>query len=147
MKEVTFREAVREAMVEEMRREKFLFLAGTDVGPYGGEFRVSGNMHSEFGEWRVKDTPISEQGIIGLALGASITGCKAIAEIPFMDFITMPMDQIVNQVAKYTYTFGGQTNVPVVIRTAMGGYIRAAEQHSQCLEAWFTNVPGLKVNP
>ncbi len=145
MKTLTYREAVREAMREEMRKNEYIFLMGQDVGPYGGEHRVSGDLHSEFGEWRVKDAPISEQGIIGCALGASITGCRAIAEIPFMDFIMLPMDQICNQVAKYLYTFGGQASVPLVIRTAMGGYIRAAEQHSQCLEAWFIHIPGLKV--
>lgn len=145
MIELSFREVIREAMREEMRRDKSVFLIGTDVGPYGGEFRVSGDLHSEFGEWRVKDTPVSEQAIIGCALGSAITGCRPIAEIPFNDFITMPMDQIVNQAAKYRYTFGGQTIVPMVIRTAIGGYIRAAEQHSQCLESWFIHVPGLKV--
>ena len=145
MIELSFREAIREAMREEMRRDSSIFLIGTDVGPYGGEFRVSGNLHSEFGEWRVKDTPISEQGIIGLSLGAAVTGCRPIAEIPFNDFIAMAMDQIVNQAAKFRYTFGGQCIVPIVIRTAIGGYIRAAEQHSQCLEAWFCHVPGLKV--
>ena len=145
MIELTYREVIRETMREEMKRDENIFLIGTDVGPYGGEFRVSGNLHSEFGEIRVKDTPISEQGIIGLSLGAAITGCRPIAEIPFNDFITMPMDQIVNQVAKFRYTFGGQCIVPLVIRTAIGGYIRAAEQHSQCLEAWFVHVPGLKV--
>ncbi|MBM3706025.1 MAG: alpha-ketoacid dehydrogenase subunit beta [Actinobacteria bacterium] len=145
MIEMSFREVIRETMREEMKIDKNIFIIGTDVGPYGGEFRVSGNLHSEFGEMRVKDTPISEQGIIGLSLGAAITGCRPIAEIPFNDFITMPMDQIVNQVAKFRYTFGGQCMVPMVIRTAIGGYIRAAEQHSQCLEAWFVHVPGLKV--
>lgn len=145
MKTLTYREAVREAMREEMKRDDKIFIMGQDVGPYGGEHRVSGDLHSEFGEWRVKDAPISEQGIIGSALGAAITGCRPIAEIPFMDFITLPMDQIVNQAAKFCHTFGGQTGVPMVIRTGMGGYIRAAQQHSQCLEAWFVHIPGLKV--
>jgi pyruvate/2-oxoglutarate/acetoin dehydrogenase E1 component len=145
VKTLTYREAIREAMREEMRRDETIFLMGQDVGPYGGEHRVSGDLHSEFGEWRVKDAPISEQGIIGSALGAAITGCRPIVEIPFMDFITLPMDQIVNQAAKFCHTFGGQTSVPLVIRTGMGGYIRAAQQHSQCLEAWFVHVPGLKV--
>ena len=145
MKTLTYREAVREAMREEMRKDETIFLMGQDVGPYGGEHRVSGDLHSEFGEWRVKDAPISEQGIVGGALGAAITGCRPIVEIPFMDFITLPMDQIVNQAAKFCHTFGGQTSVPMVIRTGMGGYIRAAQQHSQCLEAWFVHVPGLKV--
>ena len=145
MKTLTYREAIREAMREEMRKDDTIFIMGQDVGPYGGEHRVSGDLHSEFGEWRVKDAPISEQGIIGSALGAAITGCRPIAEIPFMDFITLPMDQIVNQAAKFSHTFGGQTSVPMVIRTGMGGYIKAAQQHSQCLEAWFVHVPGLKV--
>lgn len=142
---LTYREAVREAMKEEMQRDSTVFLIGQDVGPYGGEHGVSGDLHSRFGDWRVQDAPISEQGIVGCALGASITGCRAIAEIPFMDFITLPMDQIVNQAAKFYHTFGGQQSVPMVIRTAMGGYIRAAQQHSQCFEAWFLNVPGIKV--
>ena len=145
MRQITLREALREAMAEEMRRDKNLFLIGTDVGLYGGEFQVSGNLFAEFGDERVKDTPISEQAIIGCAIGAAITGCSAIAEIPFNDFIAMPMDQIVNQAAKFCYMFGGQTGVPIVIRSAVGGYLRAAEQHSQSLEAWFTHVPGLKV--
>jgi pyruvate/2-oxoglutarate/acetoin dehydrogenase E1 component len=145
MREIQYREAVREAMREEMRKDPYLFLMGQDVGPYGGEHRVSGDLHAEFGDLRVQDAPISEQGEVGLGLGASITGCKAIIEIPFMDFMTMPMDQVVNQAAKYRHTFAGQTNVPMVIRTAMGGYIRAAQQHSQCFEAWFVHVPGLKV--
>ncbi len=145
MVQVTYRDVIRETMREEMSRDKNIFILGTDVGPYGGKFRVSDNLWSEFGEWRVKDTPISEQAIIGCALGASITGCRAIADIPFCDFITMAMDQIVNQAAKFSYIFGGQVSVPMVIRTAIGGYIRAAEQHSQCLEAWFCHVPGLKV--
>ncbi len=99
MKTLTYREAIREAMREEMRRDDSIYIIGQDVGPYGGEHRVSGDLHSEFGEWRVKDAPISEQGIVGSALGAAITGCRPIAEIPFMDFITLPMDQIVNQAA------------------------------------------------
>jgi pyruvate/2-oxoglutarate/acetoin dehydrogenase E1 component len=145
MREIQYREAVREAMREEMRKDPYLFLMGQDVGPYGGEHRVSGDLHAEFGDLRVQDTPICEQGEVGLGLGASITGCKAIIEIPFMDFMTMPMDQVVNQAAKYRHTFAGQASVPMVIRTAMGGYIRAAQQHSQCFEAWFVHVPGLKV--
>lgn len=145
MKKISYREAIREAIREEMRKEKFLFFIGQDVGAYCGEHRISGDLFEEFGEMRVRDAPISEQGIVGCALGASITGSKAIAEIPFMDFITLPMDQICNQAAKYFYTFGGQVNVPLVLRTAMGGYVTAAEQQSQCLEAWFVHVPGLKV--
>jgi pyruvate/2-oxoglutarate/acetoin dehydrogenase E1 component len=145
MREISYREAIREAMCEEMRKDPTIFLIGQDVGPYGGEFRVSGPMAHEFGGLRVRDMPISEGGILGCALGAAVTGCKPIAEIPFMDFIMLGTDQICNQAAKFMYQFGGQQSVPMVVRTAMGGYIRAAEQHSQCLEAWFMHIPGLKL--
>jgi pyruvate/2-oxoglutarate/acetoin dehydrogenase E1 component len=140
-----YREALREAMIEEMKKDEHLFMIGYDVGKYGGEHRISGNMFEIFGDARVKNAPISEQAIVGCAIGAAITGCRSIAEIPFGDFLPMCMDMIVNQAAKFYYTFGGQMNVPIVILTAMGGYIRAAEQHSQCLESWFMNVPGLKL--
>jgi len=145
MRKIEFREAIREAMQEEMRKDPLLYLMGYDVGEYGGEFRVSQGMFKEFGPRRVQDTPINENGEIGLAVGAAITGCRAIVEIPFMDFMPMAMDAIVNQAPKFNYTFAGQRSVPIVIRTAMGGFIRAAEQHSQCFENWFVHVPGLKV--
>ncbi len=145
MRRIEYRQAVREAMTEEMRKDPHLFLMAYDIGQYGGEFRTSTGMWQEFGDRRVQDAPISEQGIVGLAVGAAVTGCRAIVEIPFMDFIPMAMDQICNQAAKFLYTFGGRQGVPLVIRTAMGGYIRAGEQHSQCLENWFVHVPGLKV--
>ena len=145
MRKIEYRTAVREAMTEEMRKDPTLFLMAYDIGEYGGEFRTSTGMFEEFGPWRVQDAPICEQGEVGLGIGASITGCKAIIEIPFMDFIPMCMDQICNQAAKFLYTFGGKQGVPIVIRTAMGGYIRAGEQHSQCFENWFVHVPGLKV--
>ncbi len=145
MRKIEFREAIREAMQEEMRKDPLLYLMGYDVGEYGGEFRVSQGMYAEFGDLRVQDTPINENGEVGLCVGAAITGCRAIVEIPFMDFIPMAMDAIVNQAAKFNYTFAGQRSVPIVIRTAQGGYIRAAEQHSQCFENWFVHVPGLKV--
>lgn len=145
MRTIMYREALREAMIEEMKKDKYLFLIGYDVGKYGGEHRISGNMFDIFGDARIKNAPISEQGIVGCAIGAAITGCKAIAEIPFGDFLPLCMDMIVNQAAKFYYTFGGQMNVPIVILTAMGGYIRAAEQHSQCFESWFMHIPGLKL--
>lgn len=145
MRKIEFREAVREAMQEEMRKDPLIYLMAYDVGEYGGEFRVSQGMYAEFGPRRVQDAPINENGEVGLGVGAAITGCRPIVEIPFMDFIPMCMDAIVNQAAKFHYTFAGQRSVPMVIRTAMGGYIRAAEQHSQCLENWFVHVPGLKV--
>ena len=145
MRTIEYRDAVREAMCEEMRKDPTLFLMAYDIGPYGGEFRTSTGMYAEFGPRRVQDAPICEQGEVGIAIGAAVTGCKAIVEIPFMDFIPMCMDQICNQAAKFLYTFGGKQGVPIVIRTAMGGYIHAAEQHSQCFENWFVHVPGLKV--
>jgi len=145
MREITYLEAIREAMSEEMRKDKNLFLIGQDVGAYGGEWLISGDMYSEFGDWRVHDAPISEQTIVGCGIGASITGCRAIIEIPFNDFLPMCMDQICNQAAKFHYMFGGQISVPIVIRSAYGGFTTAGEQHSQSFEAWFTHVPGLKV--
>lgn len=145
MRTIEYRQAVREAMTEEMRKNPHLYLMAYDIGQYGGEFRTSTGMWAEFGDRRVQDAPISEQGIVGIGVGAAVTGCPAIIEIPFMDFIPMCMDQIVNQAAKFLYTFGGKQGVPIVIRTGMGGFIRAAEQHSQCLENWFVHTPGLKV--
>ena len=145
MREITYKEAIYEAMVEEMKKDLNLFLIGEDVGKYGGEFRVSANMVDLFGVDRVRNAPISEQGQVGLGIGASVTGCRAIVEICFCDFMPMCADQIVNQAAKFYYMFGGQANVPMVIRSAIGGFIGGSEQHSQCLESWFTNVPGLKV--
>jgi pyruvate/2-oxoglutarate/acetoin dehydrogenase E1 component len=144
MRKIMYRDALREAIDGEMKKDENLFMMGYDIGKYGGEHRISGNLFEKYGDLRVKDAPISEQGIIGCAIGASITGCKAIVEIPFMDFIPMCMDMIVNQAAKFSHMFGGQMNVPIVIITNMGGYIRAAQQHSQCLESWFACIPGLK---
>jgi pyruvate/2-oxoglutarate/acetoin dehydrogenase E1 component len=145
MRELTYAEALREAMSEEMRRDPDVFLMGEDVGVYGGAFGVSRGMVQEFGEERVRDTPISESAITGCAAGAAMTGMRPILEIMFSDFITIAMDQLVNQAAKARYQFGGQTSVPMVLRAAGGSGTGAAEQHSQSVEAWVTNVPGLKV--
>jgi pyruvate/2-oxoglutarate/acetoin dehydrogenase E1 component len=145
MRVITYREAIIEAMREEMRRDKYLFLIGEDVGPYGGEHGLSQGLWEEFGDLRVKDAPISEAAIVGCALGAAITGCRAIAEIPFCDFVGVCMDQIYNQAAKIKYMYGGRARVSLVIRTTIGGYVSGAAQHSQCLEAWFNHVPGLKL--
>ena len=145
MKKMSYMEACREAIQEEMDRDPHLFMIGEDVGPYGGEMGLSKGLWEKFGDDRMRDAPISESAILGCALGASITGCRAIAEIPFMDFMGVCMDQIYNQAAKLRYMFGGRLDVNLVIRTPMGGYQSAAEQHSQCLEAWFMHVPGLKV--
>jgi len=145
MRELTMKEAIREGIAEEMRRDPHLFMIGEDVGPFGGEHGLSKGLWDEFGDWRMRDAPISEAGILGCALGAALTGCRAIAEIPFNDFICIAMDQIVNQAAKMRYMFGGKACIPLLIRTTCGGYISAAAQHSQCLEAWFCHVPGLMV--
>jgi pyruvate/2-oxoglutarate/acetoin dehydrogenase E1 component len=145
MREITYAEALREAMSEEMRRDPDVFLMGEDVGVYGGAFGVSRGMVQEFGEERVRDTPISEGAITGCAAGAAMTGMRPILEIMFSDFITIAMDQLVNQAAKARYQFGGQTSVPMVLRAAAGSGTGAAEQHSQSVEAWVANVPGLKI--
>ncbi len=145
MKKITYRDAIIEAMREEMQRDPYLFLIGEDVGPYGGEHGLSKGLWKEFGDLRVRDAPIAEATIVGCALGAAITGCRSIAEIPFGDFIGVAMDQVYNQVAKMRYMYGGKVNIPIVIRTTMGGYISAAAQHSQCLESWFYHIPGLKL--
>ncbi|TCJ18899.1 alpha-ketoacid dehydrogenase subunit beta [Rubrobacter taiwanensis] len=142
---ITYREAVREAMVQAMRHNEEVFLMGEDVGVYGGAFGVSRGMVEEFGEDRVVDTPLSEAGFVGLCTGAALLGMRPIAEIQFSDFITHCMDQLVNQAAKVRYMFGGEASVPLVVRTPGGAGTGAAAQHSQSLEAWFVHVPGLKV--
>lgn len=145
MRSITYMEAVREAIREEMRGNPHSFMIGEDVGPYGGEMGLSKGLWEEFGEARLRDAPISEAGIVGCALGAALTGCRAIAEIPFCDFIGVAMDQVYNQAAKMRYMFGGKAKIPLLIRTPIGGYQSAAAQHSQCLEAWFMHAPGIKV--
>lgn len=145
MPKMKFMEAVRETIRQEMEKDPTLFLIGEDVGPYGGEQGVTGDLWQQFGDDRVRDAPISEALIIGCALGASMTGCKAIAEIPFGDFLGMCMDQIYNQAAKIRYMSGGQAQVNLVIRTTEGGYVSGAEQHSQSLVSWFVHIPGIKV--
>lgn len=142
---LTFLQAVNEAMHEEMARDDRVFLIGEDVGPYGGEMGQTQGLWKAFGDARVRDAPVAEEAIVGCALGAAITGCRPIAEIPFSDFIVNAMDMIVNQAAKMRYMFGGNIDVPLVIRTVTGGYLQAGAQHSQSLESWFAHVPGLKV--
>jgi pyruvate/2-oxoglutarate/acetoin dehydrogenase E1 component len=144
-REITYREALREAMVGAMHENESIFLIGEDVGVYGGAFGVSRGMVEEFGEDRVVDTPLSEAGFVGLCTGAALMGMRPIAEIQFSDFITHCMDQLVNQAAKLRYMFGGEGTVPMVVRTPGGAGTGAAAQHSQSLEAWFVHVPGLKV--
>ncbi len=145
MREITYAEAIREAMTLEMRRDPDVFFFGEDIGLYGGAFGVSVGMFEEFGEERVRDTPISEAVLVGAAAGAAVTGTRPIVEIQFSDFITIGMDQLVNQAAKMRYMFGGRAQVPMVLRTPAGSGTGAAAQHSQSLEAWYAHVPGLKL--
>ena len=144
-REITYLEAVREAMVEEMRRDETVFLMGEDVGRYGGAFGVSMGMLDEFGPERIRETPISEAAIAGAATGAALMGMRPIAEIMFMDFLTISMNQLVNQAAKIRFMFGGKAKIPLVLRTPAGSGTGAAAQHSQSLEAWFVHTPGIKV--
>ncbi len=145
MKEFRYIAGINQAISEEMERDKNVFLIGEDVGIPGGSFGVSRGLYDRFGPERVVDTPISEAAIVGLAAGAAACGLRPVVEIMFMDFMTVCMDGIVNQIAKMRYMFGNQYTMPVVIRTPAGGGLNAGPQHSQCLEAWFAHVPGLKV--
>jgi pyruvate/2-oxoglutarate/acetoin dehydrogenase E1 component len=144
-REISYLEAIREAMVQEMRLDPDVFLVGEDIGVYGGAFGVSKGMLEEFGPERVRETPISEEGIAGVATGAAIMGMRPIMEIMFMDFITLAMDQLVNQAAKMRFMLGGNVSVPLVCRTPAGSGTGAAAQHSESLEAWFVHAPGIKV--
>ncbi len=143
--EMTYAEAIRDALKLEMRRDERIFLLGEDIGIYGGAFAVTRGLFEEFGAERVRDTPISEAAIAGAAIGAALTGMRPVAEIQFSDFMALTMDQLVNQAAKIRYMFGGKAKVPLVMRTPLGSGTGAAAQHSQSLEAWFAHVPGLKV--
>lgn len=145
MREITYREALREAMQEEMRRDPSVFLIGENIGQYGGVYSITKGLFDEFGEQRVKDTPISEAVIVGAAAGAAAVGTRPVAEIMYVNFMTFCMDQIVNQAAKMRYMFGGKIKVPMVIRTQGGAGTFCAAQHSESLESWFIHVPGLKV--
>ena len=142
---MALREAVNLAMSEEMRKDENIFLMGEDVGIYGGDFGTSVGMLAEFGEKRVKDTPISEAAIAGAAVGSAITGLRPIVDLTFMDFITIALDAIVNNGAKNNYMFGGGLKTPVTFRVASGSGIGSAAQHSQSLESWLTHIPGIKV--
>lgn len=146
MRNITYREALKEALREEMQRDSTVFLLGEDIGRYwGGAFKVTDGLAEEFGDERVRDTPISESAIIGTAVGAAITGKRPVAEIMFGDLTALAMDQIANQAAKIHYMFGGQAKCPLVIRTPFGAGVNLASHHSQSLEAWFMHVPGLYV--
>ena len=143
--EISYLEAVREALTQEMRHDPEVFLIGEDIGVYGGAFGVTRGMLEEFGPERIRDTPISEAAIAGAATGAALMGMRPVMEIMFMDFLTISMNQLVNQAAKIRFMFGGKASIPMVIRAPAGSGTGAAAQHSQSLEAWFVHTPGIKV--
>jgi pyruvate dehydrogenase E1 component beta subunit len=145
VRELTFAQAIQEALALAMAADERVFLMGEDIGVYGGAFQVTGDLIHRFGEDRVMDTPISELGAAGVAVGAALAGSKPILEFQFSDFATLAMEQIVNQAAKLRFMLGGKVSVPVVMRFPAGSGTGAAAQHSQSLEAWFAHVPGLKV--
>jgi pyruvate dehydrogenase E1 component beta subunit len=145
VRELTYAEAIREALAEEMRRDPAVVLLGEDVAEAGTPFKVVKGLVEEFGKDRVVDTPISEAGFTGLAVGAAMAGLRPVVDIMFGDFMTLIMDQVVNQAAKIHYMSGGKWKVPMVVRATMGATRRSAAQHSQSLHAWPSHVPGLKV--
>ncbi len=145
VRELTMAEAVREALSEEMRRDPRVFIMGEDVAEAGTPFKVLSGMVEEFGKSRVIDTPISEPGFTGIGVGAAMTGLRPVVDIMFGDFLTLVMDQLVNQAAKVHYMSGGAWKVPMVLRTTLGASRRSAAQHSQSLQAWLSHIPGLKV--
>ena len=144
MPKISMRDALRDALHEEMARDDTIIILGEDVIAHGGPYAVTRGIHEKY-PGRIRQTPISEAGIVGTALGAALCGMRPVAEIMYVDFITCAMDEVVNQMAKIRYMFGGQTDVPVVLRLPSGSARLIAAQHSQCLEAWFMHVPGLQV--
>ena len=144
-RELTYGEAIKEALAEELRRDPTVFMLGEDIAEAGTTFKVLNGLVEEFGTERVLDTPISEPGITGLAVGAAMTGLRPIVDIMFGDFSGLIMDQVANQAAKIHYMSGGKLKVPLVLRTTMGAGRRSAAQHSQSLQAWYSHIPGLKV--
>ena len=145
MATITYREAVKRALDEEMARDEDVILFGEDVGAAGGVFKTTPGLFEKYGGIRVRDTPISENAIIGAGVGAAITGLRPVVELMFADFAAVTLDQIINQAAKFRYLSGGQLKVPLTIRAAQGGGVGFGAQHSQCVETWFMHSPGLKV--
>src|SRR5881396_4228302 len=145
VREITLGQAIREALAEEMRRDPRVFIMGEDVAEAGTAFKVLSGLVEEFGTSRVIDTPISEAGITGIAVGAAMTGLRPVVDIMFGDFLTLTMDQLANQAAKVHYMSGGRWRVPLVVRATLGATRRSAAQHSQSLHAWPSHIPGLKV--
>ena len=144
MAKINMRDALRDALHEEMARDETIFVMGEDVIAHGGPYAITRGIAEKF-PGRIRQTPISEAGIVGTAVGAALCGMRPVAEIMYVDFITCAMDEVVNQMAKVRYMFGGQTDVPVVLRLPSGTARLIAAQHSQCLESWFVHVPGLQV--
>ncbi len=144
-REMTFGQAVREALAEELRRDPAVFLIGEDIAEAGTTFKVLTGLVDEFGPERILDSPISEAGITGLAVGAAVAGMRPVVDIMFGDFVTLTMDQMVNQAAKIHYMSGGKLHVPMVLRTTLGASRRSGAQHSQSLHSWLSHIPGLKV--
>jgi len=144
-REITYLDAIREALAEEMRRDPKVYVLGEDVGAYGGAFGATQGLFEEFGELRCLDTPISESAIVGVSIGSALRGYRPVAEMQFGDFITCAFDQIVNQAATLRYRYGGRASVPIVIRAPVGGNVSGGLYHSQNPEAWFVHRPGLKV--
>jgi len=145
MPTITMREALNQAMREEMRRDPAVFLLGEEVGQYQGAYKVTQGLLQEFGEWRVRDTPIAEEAIAGVAVGAAFVGMRPIAEMMTFNFSILALDQIVNHAAKYRYMSGGQIRCPLVMRGPSGAAAQVAAQHSQALESWYAHIPGLLV--
>jgi len=143
MREITYLEAIKEALDEEMTRDTSVFILGEDVGVYGGAFRVTEGLYEKYGEWRILDTPLSESGFTGAAIGAALVGMRPVVEMQFADFISCAFDQLVNVAAKNHYRLGAAT--PIVVRAPYGGNIHGGAFHSQCIEGFFFNVPGLKI--
>jgi len=141
---MTVREAIRQALREELERDEDVYVMGEDVGLFGGVLEVTGDLFEEFGEERVRDTPIAEAGFMGAATGAAATGTRPVVELMFSDFMGVSMEQIMNQMAKMRYMFGGKTEMPVTVRTTEGGGMGAASQHSGTVHAWIAHFPGLK---
>lgn len=145
MRKLMYRDAVREALDEEMARDDRVFVMGEDVGVIGGNFKCTVGLRDKYGDMRCKDTPISESGMVGIGVGSAIVGMRPVIELMFADFMMVAMDQIANQAAKIIYMSGGQVRVPLVIRMPIGGGRSSAAQHSQSLQAWLAHIPGLKI--
>ncbi len=145
MRELMVRDAIREALDEEMERDNTVFMMGEDIGVIGGNFKCTVGLRKKYGDLRVKDTPISEQGFVGMGVGAALTGLRPVVELMFADFLMVCGDQLFNQMAKITYMSGGQCSVPMVVRMPLGGGRSSAAQHSQSIHAWAAHIPGVKV--